>query len=102
MDGSHDIKVCARVSEHVFATVVKALHDHGVVLEGALLKPNMIAPGSEAGKVSADEIAEYTVRTLARTIPPAMTGITVCLTPFCTVSNSSSSCLVAKLRKRPQ
>lgn len=78
MDGSHDINVCARVSEHVYATVVKALHDNGVVLEGALLKPNMIAPGDSAAKVSAEMIAEYTVRTLARTIPPAMTGIMVC------------------------
>lgn len=75
MDGSHDINVCARVSEHVYATVAKALHDNGVVLEGALLKPNMIAPGDSAEKVTPELIAEYTVRTLARTIPPAMTGI---------------------------
>jgi fructose-bisphosphate aldolase class I len=77
MDGSHDINVCARVSEHVYATVAKALHDNGVVLEGALLKPNMIAPGDAAEKVTPELIAEYTVRTLARTIPPAMTGIMV-------------------------
>jgi len=76
MDGSHDIAVCARVSEHVYATVVKALHDNGVVLEGALLKPNMIAPGNSAEKKpTPQEVAEWTVRTLARTIPPSMTGI---------------------------
>eukprot|EP01127_Copromyxa_protea_P006621 TRINITY_DN16633_c0_g1_i1.p1 TRINITY_DN16633_c0_g1~~TRINITY_DN16633_c0_g1_i1.p1 ORF type:complete len:366 (-),score=116.16 TRINITY_DN16633_c0_g1_i1:44-1141(-) len=76
MDGAHDIDVCARVSEHVYATVVKALHDNGVVLEGSLLKPNMITPGASAPKVSPQVIGEYTVRTLARTIPPAMTGVT--------------------------
>lgn len=75
MDGSHDINVCARVSEHVYATVVKALHDNGVVLEGSLLKPNMIAPGDSHAKSSPEEIGHYTVRTLARTIPPSMTGI---------------------------
>jgi len=75
MDGSHDISVCARVSEHVYASVVKALHDNGVVWEGALLKPNMITPGDASAKVSSQDIGLYTTRTLARTIPPAMGGI---------------------------
>jgi len=76
MDGPHDIEYCARVSEHVFATVAKALHDNGVFLEGALLKPNMILPGSECEKkATPHEIASYTVRTLKRTIPASMTGI---------------------------
>lgn len=101
MDGSHDIEVCARVSEHVYATVVKALHDNGVVLEGALLKPNMIAPGDSAAKATPQQIGEYTVRTLARTIPPSMTGIMVCLAFLFDVSNFHSSCLVVKLKKKP-
>jgi len=75
MDGSHDITVCARVSEHVYASVVKALHDNGVILEGSLLKPNMIAPGVSGPQFSPEEVAYYTVRTLARTIPAAMTGV---------------------------
>jgi len=76
MDGSHDIEYCARVSEHVQATVVKALHDNGVFLEGCLLKPNMILHGSESGKIaSPHEIASYTVRTLKRTIPSSIPGI---------------------------
>eukprot|EP01123_Difflugia_compressa_P010185 TRINITY_DN3675_c0_g1_i1.p1 TRINITY_DN3675_c0_g1~~TRINITY_DN3675_c0_g1_i1.p1 ORF type:complete len:380 (+),score=84.57 TRINITY_DN3675_c0_g1_i1:54-1142(+) len=76
MDGTHDIEHCAKVSEHIFATVVKALHDNGVLLEGSLLKPNMILHGSESGKkASAHEVASYTVRTLKRTIPSAIPGI---------------------------
>jgi len=76
MDGPHDIEFCARVSEHVFATVVKALHDNGILLEGSLLKPNMVVPGSESKKtVTAHEIASYTVRTLKRTIPASIPGI---------------------------
>jgi len=76
MDGPHDIEHCARVSEHVFATVVLALHENGVLLEGALLKPNMIVPGSECQKkATPHEIASYTIRTLKRTIPASMPGI---------------------------
>jgi len=76
MDGPHDIEYCAKVSEHVFATVVKALHDNGVFLEGALLKPNMILPGSDSkNKTTPHEIASYTVRTLKRTIPASISGI---------------------------
>jgi len=77
MDGSHDIAACARVSEHVYATVVKALHDNGVVLEGALLKPNMITSGSAAKpQATPHEVGSYTLRTLLRTIPGSMGGIT--------------------------
>jgi fructose-bisphosphate aldolase class I len=76
MDGSHDINHCARVSEHVFATVVKALHDNGILLEGSLLKPNMVIHGSDSGKkATPHEVASYTVRALKRTIPPAIPGI---------------------------
>jgi len=76
MDGTHDIETCARVSERVFAAVVKALHDHYVLMEGILLKPNMIVPGQESGQsVTPEQIAWYTVRTLSNTIPPTVPGI---------------------------
>jgi len=75
-DGTHNIDECAKASEKVFAAVVKALHDHKVLLEGILLKPNMITPGTESTeKVPAKEIAWKTVRTLLRTIPGAVPGI---------------------------
>ncbi|KAE9447620.1 hypothetical protein C3L33_20468, partial [Rhododendron williamsianum] len=50
-DGSHDIKKCAAVTETVLAACYKALNDHHVLLEGTLLKPNMVAPGSDSPKV---------------------------------------------------
>lgn len=76
-DGDHDIKTCARVSEKVYNAVMNELITQNVVLEGMLLKPNMITSGAQA-KVQADpeEVAFFTVRTLARTIPPAVPGIT--------------------------
>jgi len=36
------VEECARVTEVVLAKTFKALHDHGVLLEGCLLKPNMV------------------------------------------------------------
>ncbi|KAK6149447.1 hypothetical protein DH2020_016972 [Rehmannia glutinosa] len=50
-DGSHDIKKCAAATETVLAAVYKALNDHHVLLEGTLLKPNMVTPGSDSPKL---------------------------------------------------
>ncbi|KAJ6847868.1 putative fructose-bisphosphate aldolase, cytoplasmic isozyme 1 [Iris pallida] len=74
-DGSHDIKTCAAATEKVLAAVYKALNDQHVLLEGTLLKPNMVTPGSDSPKVGAEVIAEYTVAALRRTVPPAVPGV---------------------------
>lgn len=72
-DGTHDISVCAAVSERVFSAVMKALFDQNLLIEGLMLKPNMVTPGSEcADRSSTEEIAWLTVRTLQRTIVPAL------------------------------
>ncbi|GFZ12690.1 aldolase superfamily protein [Actinidia rufa] len=65
-DGSHDIKKCAAATETVLAAVYKALNDHHVILEGTLLKPNMVTPGSDSPKVAPELIAEYTVAALRK------------------------------------
>jgi len=76
IDGTHDIETAARISERVYSCVVRALHDNGVVLEGCLLKPNMVTSGAESGKTDAPErVAFYTIRTLRRTIPAAFPGV---------------------------
>lgn len=75
-DGDHNIDVCARVSERVFAATMKAMLEHNLVIEGCLLKPNMVTPGAACpDRKSSQEIAWYTVRTLSRTIVPALPGI---------------------------
>eukprot|EP00796_Vickermania_ingenoplastis_P005027 gene5027-3621_t len=77
IDGKHDIETSQRVSEHVWAEVVNALQRHGVIWEGCLLKPNMVVPGAESGRVaSPEEAAHYTVLTLGRTMPAALPGVT--------------------------
>ena len=75
-DGPHTIEKCAEVSERVIAACYKALNEHKVLLEGTLLKPNMVTPGSEGPKVDHATIAKMTVRTLQRTVPAAVPGIT--------------------------
>jgi fructose-bisphosphate aldolase class I len=75
-DGGHSIEVCAEASEKVFSAVMKALIDHHCFIEGLLLKPNMTTPGSDcAEKKSPAEIAWFTVRSLGRSIVPALPGI---------------------------
>ncbi|KPA80027.1 fructose-16-bisphosphate aldolase (ALD) [Leptomonas pyrrhocoris] len=77
IDGTHDIDTCQRVSEHVWREVVAALQRHGVIWEGCLLKPNMVVPGAESGKkATPEQVAQYTVTTLARTMPAMLPGVT--------------------------
>ncbi|KAJ8467423.1 hypothetical protein OPV22_029975 [Ensete ventricosum] len=75
VDGPHDIKKCADVTERVLAACYKALNDHHVLLEGTLLKPNMVTPGSDSAKVAPEVVAEHTVRALQRTVPAAVPAI---------------------------
>jgi fructose-bisphosphate aldolase class I len=75
VDGSHSIETCADITERVLAACYKALNDHKVLLEGTLLKPNMVTPGSDAKKVAPEVIAEFTVRALQRTMPPAVPAV---------------------------
>ena len=77
MDGDFSIEVAAAMTEKVIAACYKALSDHHVLLEGTLLKPNMVRSGSDAKvQASASEIALATVRVLQHTTPCAVPGIT--------------------------
>jgi len=76
MDGEHPIELAAVATEKVLAAVYKALSDHHVLLEGTLLKPNMVRSGSEAkNQSSCDDIALASVRVLQHTVPVAVPGI---------------------------
>jgi len=76
MDGPHSIEVSAAASEKAYAATFKALNDNHVLLEGILLKPNMVLSGTDAAqRAGPQEVAKYTVQTLSRTVPPAVPGI---------------------------
>ena len=77
LDGAHDIATTSRVQELVISAVYKSCINHGVHLEGTLLKPSMTLPGVDCTtKTNPKEIAEYTVKTLERVVPVQVPGIT--------------------------
>jgi fructose-bisphosphate aldolase class I len=76
MDGSHDIEKCFEVTEATLMEVFSQLRRQGVILEGALLKPNMVLSGSLASnRATPDEVAEKTIACFKRTVPSALPGI---------------------------
>jgi len=77
MDGTHSIERAAEVTQRVLAIQYKALQDHHVLLEGTLLKPNMVRAGETSGKpCSMEEVGRATVRVLQHTLPVAVPGVT--------------------------
>lgn len=76
MDGAHDIARCEVVTSQVLEEVFTELDAHRVVLEGMLLKPNMVIAGMKCSKqAGVQEVAEATMRCLARYVPAAVPGI---------------------------
>ena len=76
MDGDHDIAACERVTTWVLKEVFQQLFYAGVVLEGMVLKPNMVLPGMTCARQnSVDEVARATVRVLKDCVPASVAGI---------------------------
>jgi len=77
MDGDHTIGRCFEVTEKVLHTVFNQLFKQGVMLEGMILKPNMVLPGLTCSmQESAEAIADATMKCFLRTVPAAVPGIT--------------------------
>lgn len=76
MDGGHTLERCYDVTERTLRLVFEALYQHGVGLEGILLKPNMVISGQDcASKASVEQVADATVRCFRRNVPAAVPGI---------------------------
>ena len=76
MDGDHTLERCRVVTEEVLRTVFNQLYTQRVVLEGMILKPNMVLPGLTCPRQEGvDEVAGATVRSLLWTVPAAVPGI---------------------------
>ena len=76
MDGDHSIDRCAEVTERVLERVFHQLFEHRILLEGMVLKPNMVISGKKAAnRAPPQTVAEATVRVLKRHVPPAVPGI---------------------------
>jgi fructose-bisphosphate aldolase class I len=76
MEGTHTLERCSEVTGEVLRALFGQLYTQRVELEGLLLKPNMVLPGSTCPKqVSVDEVADATVKCLLRAVPAAVPGI---------------------------
>jgi fructose-bisphosphate aldolase class I len=76
MDGDHSLEQCRDVTEDALRAVFHHLHTQRVMLEGMILKPNMVLPGLTCPRQqTVDEVADATVRCLLRTVPAAVPGI---------------------------
>jgi fructose-bisphosphate aldolase class I len=77
MDGWHTLERCFEVTEEVLRTVFNQLYTQRVMLEGMILKPNMVLPGLVCLKQEGvDKAADATVKCLLRAVPAAVPGIT--------------------------
>lgn len=76
MDGPHDIARCFDVTEAALNALYDELYAQKVILEGTILKPNMVLSGTECGtQAGVEEVAEQTVKCLKRAVPSAVPGI---------------------------
>ena len=76
MDGVHSLLRCGEVTAEVLRTVFNQLYTQRVILEGMILKPNMVLPGLTCSQQeSVDEVADATVNCLLRAVPAAVPGI---------------------------
>lgn len=76
IDGDHSVDRCYEVSRETLATVFDQLRLLGVVLDGMVLKPNMVISGKEHPRQSGpEEVARYTVECLLETVPAKVPGI---------------------------
>ncbi|MDA3962887.1 MAG: fructose-bisphosphate aldolase class I [Planctomycetota bacterium] len=76
MDGAHTLERCAEVTQEVLRTVFAHLSLQRVMLEGMILKSNMVLPGLTCPQQEGvDEVADATLRCLLRVVPAAVPGI---------------------------
>jgi fructose-bisphosphate aldolase class I len=76
MDGDHNLDLCFDVTEATLHSLFSQLFDHGVVLEGTVLKASMVLSGSEAGdRADTDEVANATLQCLLDTVPASLAGV---------------------------
>lgn len=76
IDGDHTIDACEAVTEETLNQVFDQIYRHRVMLEGLILKTSMVLSGKDASnRAGVDEVAERTVQTLLRTVPPALGGV---------------------------
>ena len=76
MEGDHTLQQCGEVTQLVLRTVFNQLYIQAVLLEGIILKPNMVLPGLTCPhQETVNEVADATVTCLLRSVPACVPGI---------------------------
>jgi len=76
MDGGHDIDTCYDVTSRALRSVFAQLAAHRVILEGIILKPNMVIAGKKcAQQATVEEVAARTIECFLNTVPASVPGI---------------------------
>ena len=77
MDGNHSIERCYEVTEAVLRAVFNELYQAKVLLQGMILKPNMVLPGLASPKqVAVEEVADSTIQCFLSCVPAAVPAVT--------------------------
>ncbi|BAM38625.1 fructose-bisphosphate aldolase 2 [Theileria orientalis strain Shintoku] len=76
MDGTHTVEECEDVTRRVLMDVFRALNEYNVLLEGMLLKVNMVVPGAEsASATDMSKVGSLTASCLLKTVPAVVPGV---------------------------
>lgn len=76
LDGNHTTTRCAEISISVWKLLFDKLKAADVDLKNLILKTNMILPGKDSSvKAAPLEVAEATLRSLKKSVPPEVGGI---------------------------
>ncbi len=76
IEGDHTLQKCFDVTERTLKILFNQLYQYKIVLEGMILKPNMVIAGTKSTeKNSIDEVAEAIVNCLFEFVPAAVPAI---------------------------
>jgi len=76
MDGEHTLEQCCKATDELLRTVFSELVAQRVMLEGIVLKPNMVLPGLACTiQKTSDEVADATMSCFFRAVPAAVPAI---------------------------
>lgn len=76
MDADNTLEICKEVTAKTLKTVFAKLAEHGVILEGTILKPNMVISGKKCPvQAGSQEVAKATVGTFLEVVPAKLSGI---------------------------
>ena len=70
LEGEHDIDAALATGAAIWAATFKSLADHGVLLEGAVLKPSMVTPGNQHGNPASPETVRGGGERVGRGVSP--------------------------------